>query len=155
MADSIRQRLVEKVKARLQTILTAGGFRTNAGSYVTVWKPDSVVHDQANLPAINVRDVDDEVLDANATGRLQRSLQFECDVVVAEGSDPADETARHVIADIQEAILVDETWDGLARLSRYLGDSIAMDQKERKIGMAQVRFEIRYHQERFNPDTQV
>ncbi len=155
MGDSLRQQLVEKVAARLATISVANGYRSEAGAQVHVWRPASAVLDRANLPALVIRDTSDEVTDARTTGKTYRALGFEIDVVVGESGEVAAESARHIIADVQEAIGSDERWDSLARLSQWDGDSMVVDQAERKLVMAQVRFTILYDHGRWTPDTRV
>jgi hypothetical protein len=113
------------------------------------------VLDRANLPALVIRDTSDEVTDARTTGKTYRALGFEIDVVVGESGEVAAESARHIIADVQESIGSDERWDSLARLSQWDGDSMVVDQAERKLVMAQVRFTILYDHGRWAPDTRV
>jgi len=152
MADSLRQRLVEKVETRMATITVANGYRTNAGSNVDVWRVAS--WDQDELPCINIRDLVDRVDESRAgTQRLHRLLGFELEVMVKESGEAAAETTRHVVADIQEAIGTDEKWDSLAMLTTYESDELDSDQRERKMAGAMVRFTIHYHQGRWDPDT--
>ncbi len=109
MADTKRQQIVDAVKARLQTILTAGGYRTDAGGNVSEWRASD--WGQNEDPGLILRDED---WDSSAIGPGYQDhdlhLSVEC---VAVGTGTA-ATVRQMAADVLQAAAVDDTFGGLA-----------------------------------------
>ena len=108
MADkSIRQKIVDAVDTRMKTILTSGGYESNAGQYVYWWRPKV---EQKKLPAIVLRDR--QVPPENKI-RWRRHLIIGLEIFLSP-SETADEEMRKVLADIEVCVGLDVTWGGLA-----------------------------------------
>lgn len=106
MPTSLRQKFVDLVVARMQTILTAGGYETNIGQRVA----DSQTHwDQSELPATSVFDLVNEPSIENIRSRRQTNrMPLEIRVFTVSGTLPTE--ARKIIADVYKAIRVDPFW---------------------------------------------
>lgn len=111
MADSIRQKLISAMVARMQTILTTNGYETNLGNHVADWQTN---WDESELPALSVCDLvaeedGDEDGDPFAQGALTMHtlpVQFR---IFTNSNTPATEL-RKMIADVKKAIKTDWRW---------------------------------------------
>lgn len=155
MADSVRQKIVDAVKTRFQGILTSGGYETNAGSNVSVWRDmRNVPITSDEFPAIVLMDKRCEIDRENEPLRIHAfKLTMIADVYA--GLDDAAETVRKVIADIHKAIGVDEQWTvsgtKLALMTEPVIDDMGIEQDENIIAAARVAFVITFRQLRWNP----
>jgi hypothetical protein len=163
MADSIEQKIITAIVARMQTILTANGFQTNIGAKVRDWETN---WQQEDLPAISV-----------FTGRTQpqesdpskRSIMRIMSVTIAVNLERATTAAnaRIAIADIYQAIRAGNTeanrylfekWPvsttppGLAMWSREAGHQIQVPADSLEIIGAQVDLDIMYISSKFNTE---
>lgn len=102
-----RQQILDAVKARLQTILIAGGYKTDMGSNVFVQKETPFT--DAEIEGIDVRysDTPDQQI-----GYEEHTLAVEC-MCVLSGNDPTT-NVNNAGADIVTVIGTDRTWGGLA-----------------------------------------
>jgi ribosomal protein L29 len=155
MADSIRQKIVDAVKARLQGILVSGGYQTDVGANVFVWKGADFAADE--LPACDVRDVRDDIDNTVvSTRREHHRLTFEVAVAVADGTDSM-KTARKAIADVYQAIGVDRLWTvsgtRLAFDTELKSDESGIEQRETTLAGAKITFVVSYRTAAFDPYT--
>ncbi len=106
MADSKRQKIVDAVVARMQTILVTNGYQTNIGANVEDSRQN---WQEEELPATSVFDLEAtaEALPQNATRSIW-TQPIGIRVALKKGSDV--KAGRKVIADIYRAIGTDETW---------------------------------------------
>ena len=146
---SIRQQIMGLIGTRLEGILIADGYETDIGSRVYEWRQESIP--EALIPCLVYRD-DPEESFADETvprGRHRHRLMVSVDVV-ALGSLVIS-TVRKMIADVIKAVGADTTWGGVALNTEPPMDEIYIEQKERKIGGATVKFVILYETGRWNP----
>lgn len=156
MADSQRQKLVDAVKARFQAILTSGGYETDLGSNVFVWRDlIDVPLDPSELPACSVWDVKDTT-DQKITSIHENTLDFEVHVVFSNDTTTAVKV-RKGIADVRKAIGVDRQWTyqsvRLARDTVNTSDQIMVNQAGKVIGAAKINFSIIYRTTGWDPYT--
>lgn len=143
MAESIRQRIIDAVRARLATIRTANGYKTDIGRNVREWQTTPLPVDE--LPAVCFRDPDNGIAEWTMRERDNRvALMIE-----AAGKDVAPATVRAYAEDLYRAIGIDETWGGLALVTEPLGDTIDLRTEGEDIGRATVRISIEYQTEKW------
>lgn len=105
MADSKRQKLVDAIVARMQTILTINGYATNIGQTVADW---NVHWQQAELPAISVCDLPANPADSSQDGKLDRTIWLmpvQIRIYAVKDADPSN--VREMVKDVQRAIRQD------------------------------------------------
>lgn len=111
MADTKRQKIIDEVIARMQTILVTNGYQSDLGLHVgdceTNW-------DESELPALSVFDLvaeedGDENGDPEATNaKTTHSLPVQFRIFVK--SDTRTSDLRKMIADVKKAIGTDPRW---------------------------------------------
>jgi hypothetical protein len=162
MADSIREQIVELIRERFETILTANGYETDLGANVFIWRDTNAAPPAASeLPLLNFRDVREET-EPKVSGRTDHhhTLFGEAEIVAgttsAGGNTDAAKQVRKCISDVLEAIRSDTRWtdaDGsmLAFQTWPMDNEMVVDQSGRTIGGAKVRFKVEYRTQRWNP----
>lgn len=105
MADSKRQKIVDAIVARMQTILIANSYSTNIGLNVVDWQINFQDHE---LPAVSVCDLPAQAADSSQDGKLDRTIWLmpvQIRVYAAKGETP--ENIREMLKDVQKAIRTD------------------------------------------------
>lgn len=146
--DSRRQRIIDKLVSIFQTITTANGFRSEVGNNVYEWKTDN--YQDVDLPAMNVRDVSEEIT-PRGTNHIY-TLTIEIEARVTASTSTAD--AREVIADIHSLMGSYPNLDGLAYLVRPLQNTLLdFDKKDKKYSSISITLEVQYATKIFQPYT--
>ncbi|MFA4871378.1 MAG: hypothetical protein WC623_24480 [Pedobacter sp.] len=145
MAETLRQQILDKVKARLQTILVANGYSSNLGSSVFEWRVEPFA--TSELPALVYRDPSDDI--SQAEGH-RNHLTLEIEIVTASETISA---VRKKIADVILAIGTDTQWDGLAIDTIPGNDEIIIDQKDKTISGVSMRFTVFFRTKEWKPYT--
>lgn len=141
MADSIRQQIMTAIDTRLKTILVSGGYETNAGN--NIYEFWDIALEEDELPAIIWRDgAEDTELLVSTTQDRRLTVEL---IMQAVGTT-APTTLRKMIADVEKAMLVDNTWGSLAIFTSPLDitDVFEVDHKERRIGACRAKFTVLY-----------
>jgi len=160
MADSIRQKIVDAVVTRFKTILVAGGYETNLGQKVFVWRDtreDADPFGDTELPALNIRDTKCETqYSAIATQRHQHRLTVEVELWTITAT--VHTQVRKLIADIHKAIGVDRRWEvagmKLADNTEPFQDEMGTEHKGKLKGGALFKFIVVYSTRAWDPYTQ-
>lgn len=149
MADSRRQQIVAALLTRMQGILVANTFETNAGQHVFEWPAVPLDEEQGELPAIVVRDGDCIVeREANMADVHHLQVDIEC---VGQGTEAAAEV-RKIMGDVIEAISFDLTFGGLAIDTNLTGHNMRqISQEDRKLGGGELTFLIEYRTTHMDP----
>lgn len=145
--DTVRQKIMDAIDTRLQSILIANGFKTNAGQNVFPWQEYGVTN--TKLPALLIRDVDDDP-DQETVGNVDNILTVQVIALTAK-SATSDQQVREMIADVIVAVGVDETWGDLAEFTLLPPAGMELLQLEKKLFGAQIDLLIEYQTARFNP----
>ncbi len=155
MADSIEQRIIDRVVAAMQTIDGTGDFETEIGARVEDSRPN---WDEAELPAISVFSgkVTSDDVDAEGTQVIRTmNVMIDCGLkrLDTAGDDAA--FARHAMGDIYAAIASDPLWrdeDGqpLAIRTTEMSHATVYTETTHEITGVQVEIEIRYESQAFN-----
>ena len=105
MADSKRQKIVDAVVARMQTILTANSYSTNIGANVHDWR---VNFQDDELPALSVCDLPATAADDSQNGKLDRTIWLmPIQIRIYAVKDESPENVREMVKDVQAAIRTD------------------------------------------------
>ncbi len=136
---SIRQQIADEINSRLALITRENGYWTNLGKHVVEAKlaPDDVDE------GICWRDMEeDQSLDAEDESWIRHQVHVDIDFVFRGGITL--EKARDAIADIEKAIQLDTSWNGLAVRTIPISNNFEEDQKEEKIIGGTVKITIEY-----------
>lgn len=159
MPTTIRQRLVNAVKARLELILVASGYNSDLGQRVHLWRATPLGEDEA--PFLNLKDVK-RTTETVLLGQSahQHTLTLWVEVLARRDVDvPADEIVRRYLADVEKAVGVDRYWTEAAtgtRLAfdtRPVEDQMTVEQAGQIIAGARHTFTILYRTRAFDPYT--
>lgn len=145
---SIRQQIITALDTRLKTILTSGGYNTNAGKQVFEYREYNFEVDE--LPALIYRDEDSQNIDSYEYHRHKLFIKIEAVVV---GTTAAADI-RKLIADVITAIGTDLTWGGLAEDTLPESEPINIVHESRKVAGATIGITIDYRTGLWNPHTQ-
>ena len=129
------------IDTRLKLITIANGYETNAGN--NVYEFWDVALEDDELPAIIWRDgAEDSELVVNTT--QGRTLTVELILQALGVTAPA--ILRKLIADVEKAIAVDNTWGGIAIFTSVMTivDTFDVEHKDRRIGACRARFTVLY-----------
>lgn len=115
-----RDLIMQAVMTRMAGILDASGYYSDLGTNVFEWRPKVVdasgagyvPTEQAELPALHVRDPVDLPETVEQSGSEEHELTVELEIAHEGGATGS--MMRKEIADVCKAIGVDPTWGGLA-----------------------------------------
>ena len=143
MADK-RKSIVDFLETKFKTIAIPT-YNTDAGDNVFVWK--STAYEAAEMPALNIRDVKDTVLDelAATVGIWTHNLDLEIDFIANTIA-----MARSVIVDVTKALGVDTTCGGNAVMITMKENEIHTEQEDKIVAGGVIRFTILYRTNRFS-----
>ncbi len=144
MADSIRQQIISAIDTRLKTILVANGYETNAGLNVFAWRDTAL--EAAELDAILYRDRTESR--TPGVGVYEFILPVEIQIVSTSASQ-----VRKILADLEVAIFVDESWGEIALNTELETDEMEIEQKETLFVAAGIIMPIEYRTVRGDPYT--
>jgi hypothetical protein len=144
-----RQAIIDAIETRMATITTPT-FRTTLGSSVAVWKRNKFAANR--LPGLNIKDTsDDQQADAEDESLTLHRMTVDLQAIGKDGAT-TDELVREMIADIEQAIGVDESWGGLADRTVIVRNVTDVAQDEETIGGATITLEIQFTTERFKEE---
>lgn len=147
MADSKRQKIMDKIDERLKTITGAPTYEVNFGSRVFDFRPVPI--QDSELPAIVYRDSEEAVEPISGNDLETHSLTVEIEAVAASATPSRQ--ARKMLADIVKAIKTDRTWAGLAIDTRLISQGLDVEQEQKAIGAITVRIEVIYRTNALDP----
>ena len=143
------QQIVDKVEARMKTILILNGYLTNTGLNVYISR---------NVPigpkvqyGLNIKDGPETIDDKGVSGPngvWNRAMTLKLVFEAAE-STTTDTLLRNAWTDALKAIGTDPTWSGLAILTRAVPGEPADDQDEREIMSETMELQIEFRTERW------
>jgi len=142
MADSIRQQIITAIDTRLKTILTSNGYETNAGQNVFAWRDSALALEE--LEAILYKDRTEAR--TPGVGIYEITLPLEIQIIA---TSPAQ--VRKILADLEVAVMSDETWGGLALNTEFETDEMEIEQKEYTFVASGIILPIEYRTSRGNP----
>ena len=162
MADSKRQRIVDAMKTRMATILTAGGYATNLGANVREWETHI---QQDDIPAAGIISVCDmpAVAASPEQARSERivtgvtiwlmPVQFRIFLI---RNTSVHANLRTAIKDVNRAIRQDRRWTvsnvGLAAATRPLREGPLVDEETFEVAGAVIEVEVKYLTKEFNSE---
>lgn len=143
-----RQDIVDAIRTRLETVTTSGGYHTDLGNNVYVWR--RAPFQDHELPAVNILDRETILQRESYKGSLALAtyaLKIEI-MVIAAGEIPA-EDIREMAADIYKAFGSDDTFGGLAIMTNPTGDEMYLEHEGEIVADAVLRFDIIYRTNRY------
>lgn len=139
--DPVRVQIMAAVAARIATILTANGYRTNLGADVHEWEEKPLDPNESTLQIQYRDETEDRVQDT--VGEEEMTL----DLVLRIRTSQALPTSvmRSCVADVVAALYVDRTFGGLADDIQPDG-AVKMDKGEKAdtVVGAEMKFKIPY-----------
>ncbi|MBT9171352.1 MAG: hypothetical protein DDT18_01726 [Actinobacteria bacterium] len=146
---SIRQQIMDRVRARLQSITVANGFGFNLGANVFEWQVTPL--QEVRLPAIVYRDVENsiELIEAH---RNRLGIEIE---IMTRGGDTPIADMRRMIADVHRAIGTDIQWGTLALNTYPQGDRISREIETQNIVGAVINIVIEFRTREWMPHQQI
>lgn len=149
MAINLRQRLVDAIMTRLQTITVANGYETNLGARVYEWRTTPLGADE--MPGLIFRDTDEVIPQTGLVEEHEITLEIE---MYASSGVATPATTRKAIADVIKCVGADVTFGGLAQDSvPHPEESIAFEHKDKIVGGVMLKFKVKYLSYRFDPYT--
>lgn len=147
MADTIADRIVAAVYARLQSILIAGGYNTDAGKSVYMDRA-SLDSETIDYPALLVYDLQEDT-EALTNSRQRNRLALQVDGFAKDAD------VRPLVGDVKKAVLLvsDSTISGLCHHLGYDGYSIERPEDGSRFARAEVRFWCEYDENYGDPYT--
>lgn len=146
MADSRRQRIVEKLISIFEKNTKLYGHKTNLGSNVFEWKTTDF--QESDLPGMNLRDTDEAVEVKGLNHYYTLTIEIEAKVQASTSTT----TAREVIADIMTIIGQNCSLGGLTTNIRPVENELLdFEKANKKFGTILMRFEIQYITKAFQP----
>lgn len=152
-----RDDIMTAVLARFAGISVANGFYSELGTNVFEWRPKVATEggggyvptEQAELPAVHVRDTQDEVEQADLSGNEDHKLTLE--VEIAHEATATGATMRKQIEDVRKAIRSDTRWSSLALYtdSAMTAETVRI-QADRTFFRTLIRMQIVYTTSAFN-----
>jgi len=160
MPDPIRQKLVDAIKARFNAVTIAGGYNHDLANRIYVWRDLSqgaASFKTAELPALNIRDTDNNPEHFRLGNGFDNELLFEVDFITT--TDPADAWGRKLMADVYRAIGQDPKWNvagtNLAIDTLPRGDTFAVIHGKTRYAGGTVKFTIKHRTKSWKPDEQI
>ena len=124
MTTSIYETIMTNFDTRLKTILTSGGYQTNAGSNVFEWREEPLP--ETELPAFENR----EILEAPNDDTLQTWMHTLTIRIRASAISIAQ--ARQILADVIQAVGTDTTFSQAGLITRFGGAETEVRHEEKK-----------------------
>lgn len=147
---SKRTSIVEAIRTRFEGIVSGSTYQTNLGRNVHVWRMAPIL--AKDLPAVNVRDVTDSILDYTQASPYklasQHQLTVEVEILVADSTDTIT-TIRKCLEDVELAIQQDETWGGLALRTVELSNEILASQERDTVAGLLLLLRVDFRTEKF------
>lgn len=133
----LRQDIVSAIKSRFAALTTGGGYHNTLTGKVFLFFGRTAEAETL----IDVRDTTQRIEDLSGT-KWNRTMSVSINITVVGGT--SDELGRALIEDMYHAIGTDRTWGGLAIETVALGDSLDVEQEEKRVTGATVNIEILY-----------
>jgi hypothetical protein len=153
MADTKRQKIVDAVIARMQTIRTANDYQTEIGARVEEWArrfDEDELKAQPSKAILGVYDLPDEVGkdSKNSIGSAHR-LRMQVRIFITSAT-PAREL-RKMIGDVVKAIGTDILWGYLAMDTEPGSEGFIVPTDAMEVAGAAVEFTVVYATATFDP----
>lgn len=162
MADSKRQRIVDAIKTRMATILTANGYDTDLGLNVREWEswvqqediPDDGVISICDLPAVAASS-DQARAERVVTGVTVWLMPVQFRIFLKRDA-AVHANLRTAIKDVNRAIRQDRRWTvaniGLAAATRPQREGPLLNEETFEIAGAVVEVEVKYLTKEFDSE---
>ena len=151
---TIRQRIMDAVKARFQGILISSGYLTNLGQNVKDWQESPLPAGAADSLILKDPVCSSASSAIGATQYHEHNLDVEASLETGSSASATPAEMRKMVGDIYKAIGVDSTWGGLAKRTLPQGDATTMDHSKNIISNTLFRFRIVFKTKAWDPFNQ-
>lgn len=132
--------IMAALKTRLQTILVTGGYQTNIGQRVYIWRTSELGNNE--VPAILCQDTEVDHDNGQIMGMTRHSMTV--DILVVQNGATVEADARKARADLRKCLHGFETMGGLVNSLTITKSTLEMKQYEDKIAGASAQLLIEY-----------
>lgn len=150
MADEVSQRIIDAITLELKKIKIADGYRSDVGLHVFADRADTEPLDETELPAIIVRDPEEED-DPETIGYENLLMRIEV-ICFAAGTDAVKFIRNTLFPDVRKVIKVNRLlyW-GMREIvldTIIVGRTIDFTREERKLANGAIRINVNYREPR-------
>ncbi len=136
-----RQTIIDNLKTRLKTITLANGYTWEPNLFEWLVTPLS----KGDLPAIIVKDTDDDITHDDPSGSSDHSLKIEIEIYAADERMTA-ESLRSKVLDVLLVIGAPEgEGEYLGDYRSVTGTQMQIEQNESVIGAARIDLLVKYY----------
>lgn len=136
-----RQTIIDNLKTRLKTITVANGYTWEPNLFEWLVTPLS----KGDLPAIIVKDTDDDITHDDPSGSSDHSLKIEIEIYAADERMTA-ESLRSKVLDVLLVIGAPEgEGEYLGDYRSVTGTQMQIEQNESVIGAARIDLLVKYY----------
>lgn len=147
---TLRQELVERVVARMQSIRTANGYQTDAGAHVEQWPAGYGEEELRAAPRLGVCDLPNDATKESMHAESQEN-RLRVQVRIFTSGAARLDYVRRMIGDVLSAVGADQRWGKLALHTEPGSDGFVVPQESMSVAGAAVEFVIVYRSKLFNP----
>lgn len=140
--STVRQRLVDAIRASIGVISLKNGYSTDAGLSIHEWRdPETEPIQDGEMPCIMIRDESGEVsdLDFNTS---EHSMTL--NVSVVDQGDDAPRLARQLEGDAVKALGIDDTFGGLCHYFQLSNSTTSVRQSGKRSAGIMLTFEVKF-----------
>lgn len=150
---TVRQRLIDAIRASLGEIHLANGYSSDAGLSIHEWRDtQSEPFAEDELPCICIRDESGDVQDMDYD-TSEHSLTLT--VSALDQSDDAPAKARALEGDVLKAFGVDQTFGGLAHYFQLVNSTTEVRQSGTRSAGIRMTFDAKFRVKSWDPATAV
>jgi hypothetical protein len=143
-----RQDIVDAIETRLKTILVTGGYHSDLGLNVFVWRRAPI--EAHEVPAVNILDRETKLSGTGLKGATPLSTyEMTVEIQVAATGSAAPDTVRSLAADVYKAVGTDPTFSGKVLITTPIGDEMYAEHAGEVVADAVIRLSLLYRTDLF------
>lgn len=151
--STVRQRLIDAIRASLGVISLQNGYSTDAGLSIHEWRdPETEPIQDSEMPCILIRDESGDVSDLDYD-TSEHSLTL--NVSVVDQGDDAPRLARSLEGDVLKAFGVDQTFGGLCHYFQLSNSITSVRQSGKRSAGIMLTFDVKFRTKAFDLKTAV
>lgn len=140
--STVRQRLIDAIRASLGVISIQNGYSTDAGLSIHEWRdPETEPIQDGEMPCILIRDESGDVADLDFN-TIEHSLTL--NVSVIDQGDDAPKLARALEGDVVKALGVDQTFGGLCHYFGLVNSTTSVRQSGKRSAGIMLTFDVKF-----------
>jgi len=136
-----RQAIIDNLKARLKTITVASGYTWEPNLFEWLVTPLG----KQDLPALTLKDTDDDIVHDDASGSSDHSLKIEIEIYVSDENLTAQSLRSKVLDVLQIIGAPEEDGEYLGDYRSVTGMQMQIEQNESIVGAARIELSVKYY----------